>query len=107
MVGGPCAEGGEGLDRGVLGKLSIVLAVDVQVGEPAQVAPHRLGTVAVPVEEPGRYRTEAGFDVTPQYPAAQGRPFGNVQGSPRCTGTGRPGQSGGFGQRRAGHAKIS
>ena len=98
MVACPRAEGGEGLGRGLLGELSIVLAVDVQVGEPSQVTPHWLAAVAVPVEEPGRYRTEAGFDVTPQYPAAQGRPFGNVQGSPHCTATGQHGQSGRFGQ---------
>jgi hypothetical protein len=39
MVACPCAEGGEGLDRGLQRGLSIVLAVDVQVGEPTQVAP--------------------------------------------------------------------
>jgi hypothetical protein len=32
-VAGPCAEGGESLDRGLLGELLILLASDVPVGE--------------------------------------------------------------------------
>ena len=82
----------------MLGELRILLVIDVPVGDLAEITPHRLSTVAAAVKEPYRHRTKAGFGVTPQYPATQGRPFGNVQSSPYRTRTDQRGQPGGFGE---------
>ena len=62
MARGPAAEGGKDTDHSLPGQLPAGLAAWRTVGEPAEVAPQRLGAVAVPVEEPSRYRTEAALE---------------------------------------------